>query len=49
MNRILMSINVIPEVKVKIEATVEDTTARGSNVFDVRVRDIKLVSAQAPL
>ena len=45
----VMEINVIPVVKVKIETVVRDVTPRGLNVFDVRVWDIKLMSAQVPL
>ena len=44
-----MAINAILGVKVKIKAMARDTTARGSNVFNVRHGDIKLAGAQAPL
>ena len=45
----IMAINLIPGVKAKTEAVVRDVTARGLNVFNARVGDIKLVSARASL
>ena len=45
----VMEINVILGVKAKIEAMVRDMTARGFNIFNVRIGDIKLESDQAPL
>ena len=41
----VMAINIMPGVKVKIKAMVRDVNSRGSNVFDVWVWDIELVSA----
>ena len=40
----VIEINIKQGIKAKIERTVKDATAMGSNVFDVRVEDIGLVS-----
>ena len=45
----IMAINIMAGVKVKIEAMPKDVTARGSDVFAVRVWDIEVRSAWAPL
>ena len=44
-----IEINLTLGVKVIIEIVMKDMTILGSNVFIVRVRDIGLRSAQAPL
>ena len=41
----VMAINIIPGVKVKIKTMTRHVTTRGSNVFDVMVGDIELMSA----
>ena len=45
----VMAINVMAGVKVKMKAMVRDAIAWGSNVFNVRVWDTELMSAQASL
>ena len=45
----VIGINIIPGVKAAIEIIVRDVTKMVSNVFNVRVRDIELMSVHASL
>ena len=45
----VIEINRIPGAKATIKTIMRDVTTMESNVFNVRVGDIELVSVQAPL
>ena len=45
----VIEINKIPRVKATIKTVMKDLITMRSNVFDVRVGDIELMSIQAPL
>ena len=45
----VIDINIIPWVKATIKTITRDVTTMGSNVLDVRVGDIELMSVQVTL